>query len=130
MTAIFDHVGIRVSDFERSKVFYREALGVLGIELLYDKTLPDGGVAGFGKDRSSFFISSGRPLRGETHLAFAAGSEAEVNAFHSVAISTGGRDNGAPGPRPHYRPGYYAAFVLDPDGNNVEAVFVGKEGQP
>ena len=127
MTAILDHVGIRVSDFERSKSFYREALGVLGIELLYDKTFPDGSVAGFGRERSSFFISSGRPLRGETHLAFAAGSEAEVNAFHSVAISMGGRDNGAPGPRPHYRPGYYAAYVFDPDGNNVEAVFIATE---
>jgi catechol 2,3-dioxygenase-like lactoylglutathione lyase family enzyme len=127
VTAILDHVGIRVSDFERSKSFYREALGVLDIELLYDQTFPDGSVAGFDKGRSSFFISSGRPLRGETHLAFAASSEAEVYAFHSVAISVGGRDNGAPGPRPHYRPGYYAAFVFDPDGNNVEAVFIATE---
>lgn len=124
MSVILDHVGIRVNDFERSKAFYREALGVLGIQLLFDQTFPDGQVAGFGKERASFFIASGRSQRGETHLAFKAASQAEVNAFHSVALSMGGRDNGEPGPRPHYRPGYYAAFVLDPDGNNVEAVFL------
>jgi catechol 2,3-dioxygenase-like lactoylglutathione lyase family enzyme len=127
VTGILDHVGIRVSDFERSKAFYREALGALGIELLYDQTFADGSVAGFGKERSSFFVASGRPLRGETHLAFAAASKAEVNAFYSVALSMGGRDNGAPGPRPHYRPGYYAAYVFDPDGNNVEAVYTDPE---
>jgi catechol 2,3-dioxygenase-like lactoylglutathione lyase family enzyme len=129
MTVIIDHVGIRVSDFERSKAFYREALGVLGIELLYDQVFPDGSVAGFGKERSSFFVASGRPLRGETHVAFAAASQAEVNAFYSVALSMGGRDNGAPGPRPHYDAGYYAAFVLDPDGNNIEAVCHSKEDE-
>lgn len=127
MTAIFDHVGIRVSDFERSKAFYREVLGVLGIELLYEQEFPDGAVAGFGRDLSGFFIASGRPLRGETHLAFAAASQADVNAFYAVALSMGGQDNGPPGPRPHYRAGYYAAFVFDPDGNNVEAVHIGQE---
>jgi catechol 2,3-dioxygenase-like lactoylglutathione lyase family enzyme len=127
VTGILDHVGIRVSDFERSKAFYRESLGVLGIELLYDQAFPDGNVAGFGKERSSFFVASGRAQRGETHLAFKAASQAEVNAFYSVALSMGGRDNGAPGPRPHYRPGYYAAYVFDPDGNNVEAVFIDEE---
>ena len=127
MSDILDHVGIRVSDFDRSKAFYREALGVLGIELLYEQEFPDGAVAGFGKERSSFFVAGGRPLRGETHLAFTAASQAEVNAFYSVALSMGGQDNGAPGPRPHYRAGYYAAFVFDPDGNNVEAVYIGQE---
>ena len=123
---IIDHVGIRVSDIERSKAFYREALGALGISLLYEQSFPDGQVVGFGTDRSNFFIASGRPLRGETHIAFTAASQAEVNAFYSIAISMGGKDNGPPGPRPHYRPGYYAAFVFDPDGNNVEAVFHGE----
>ena len=127
MTGILDHVGIRVSDFERSKAFYKEALGVLGIELLYDQAFPDGSVAGFGKERSSFFVAGGRAQRGETHLAFKAASQAEVNAFYSVALSMGGRDNGAPGPRPHYRAGYYAAYVFDPDGNNVEVVFIADE---
>jgi catechol 2,3-dioxygenase-like lactoylglutathione lyase family enzyme len=123
MSVVIDHVGIRVSDFERSKAFYREALGVLGIQLLYEQSFgTEGSVAGYGKERSSFFIASGRPLRGETHLAFTAASRAEVNAFHSVGTSMGGRDNGAPGLRPHYHSDYYAAFVFDPDGNNVEAV--------
>jgi catechol 2,3-dioxygenase-like lactoylglutathione lyase family enzyme len=131
MSVVIDHVGIRVSDFERSKAFYREALGVLGIRLLYDQSFgSEGSVAGYGKERSSFFIASGRPLRGETHLAFAAASRAEVNAFHSVAISMGGRDNGVPGLRPHYHADYYAAFVLDPDGNNVEAVCHKAEENP
>lgn len=119
---IFDHVGIRVSDFDRSKVFYREALGTLKIELLADYTFSDGRVAGFGKERPTFWIASGRAGRGETHVAFTAASRAEVNAFHSVGISVGGRDNGPPGIRAHYHPNYFGAFVLDPDGHNIEAV--------
>jgi catechol 2,3-dioxygenase-like lactoylglutathione lyase family enzyme len=123
MSVVIDHVGIRVSDFERSKAFYREALGVLGIELLYEQKFGTSDyVGGFGKERPTFFIASGRPLRGETHVAFTAASRSEVQAFYTVALSVGGRDNGAPGPRPHYHANYYAAFVLDPDGNNVEAV--------
>ena len=122
MTAIIDHVGYKVSDFERSKAFYREALGTLGIELLADWTFGNDRVAGFGKERPTFWISSGRPLRGDTHVAFTAASRAEVEAFHSVAMSMGGRDNGPPGLRPHYHPDYYGAYVLDPDGYNIEAV--------
>jgi catechol 2,3-dioxygenase-like lactoylglutathione lyase family enzyme len=122
VTTIFDHVGIKVSDFERSKAFYREALGTLGIELLADFVAGPQQVAGFGKGQASFWISNGRPLKGETHLAFVAGSRAEVNAFYSVAMSMGGRDNGPPGIRAMYHPNYYGAYVFDPDGNNVEAV--------
>lgn len=122
MTAIIDHVGIKVSDFERSRAFYREALGTLGIDLLADWTFGADRIAGFGKEHATFWISSGRPTRSETHVAFTAASRAEVSAFYSVALSMGGRDNGPPGVRAHYHPDYFGAFVLDPDGNNIEAV--------
>jgi catechol 2,3-dioxygenase-like lactoylglutathione lyase family enzyme len=122
VSAILDHVGIKVSDFDRSKAFYREALGTQGIELLANLTFGTERVAGFGKDHATFWLSAGRSMRGETHIAFRASSRAEVQAFYSVALSMGGRDNGAPGLRPHYHPNYYGAFVLDPDGNNIEAV--------
>jgi catechol 2,3-dioxygenase-like lactoylglutathione lyase family enzyme len=119
---IIDHVGIKVSDIARSFAFYREALGTLGIEVLADFTVGGERHVGFGTDKPDFWISSGRPLRGETHVAFTASSRSEVQAFHSVALSMGGRDNGSPGVRAHYHPDYYGAYVLDPDGNNVEAV--------
>lgn len=122
MNAIIDHVGLKVADFERSKAFYQAALGTLGVEVLADFTFGQDRVAGFGKERPSFWISNGRDGLSETHVAFIAASRAEVNAFYSVALSMGGRDNGPPGIRAHYHPNYYGAFVFDPDGNNVEAV--------
>lgn len=122
MTTILDHVGIKVSDFDRSLALYREALATLGIELLSDMTFGRDRIAGFGKEHPSFWISNGASARGETHVAFTAASRAEVAAFYSVALSMGGRDNGAPGLRAQYHPDYYGAFVLDPDGNNIEAV--------
>ncbi len=122
MTSILDHVGLKVSDFDRSVAFYREALATLGIELLSDMTFGRDRIAGFGKERPSFWISNGAEGRGETHVAFTAASRSEVQAFYSVALSMGGRDNGAPGIRAHYHANYYGAFVLDPDGHNVEAV--------
>jgi catechol 2,3-dioxygenase-like lactoylglutathione lyase family enzyme len=128
VTVILDHIGIKVSDFERSKAFYREALGTLGIGLLSDLTFGGDRIAGFGKERPTFWISNGLSTRGETHVAFTAASRAEVQAFYSVGLSMGGRDNGAPGIRAQYHPDYYGAYVLDPDGHNVEAVCIGKEG--
>lgn len=125
-----DHVGLRVSDMERSFVFYREALQTLGIVSLADFTVAGTRHAGFGRARPEFWISGGRPLRGETHVAFTARSRSEVHAFHSVALSVGGRDNGAPGLRVHFHPDYYGAFVLDPDGNNIEAVCHKPENEP
>jgi catechol 2,3-dioxygenase-like lactoylglutathione lyase family enzyme len=122
MTTIIDHVGLKVSDFDRSLALYREALATLGIELLSDMTFGRDRIAGFGKGHPSFWISNGASARGETHVAFSAASRAEVAAFYSVALSMGGRDNGAPGLRAQYHPDYYAAFVLDPDGHNIEAV--------
>ena len=119
---ILEHLGIKVADVERSVAFYREALGTLGIGILADFEVGGARVVGFGKDKPDFWISPGRQARGETHVAFRAASRAEVAAFYSVALSVGGRDNGAPGIRAHYHPDYYGAFVLDPDGNNIEAV--------
>jgi catechol 2,3-dioxygenase-like lactoylglutathione lyase family enzyme len=123
-----DHIGLNVSSYERSRAFYQQALAPLGIELLME--FP--GVAGFGRDRKpDFWIGSGpqqpEQLRVITpvHVCFAAASRAEVEAFHRAALAAGGRDNGAPGLRPQYHPEYYGAFVLDPDGHNVEAVFHG-----
>lgn len=125
--SVFDHLSIRVANFAKSEGFYREALAALGIAQLFSVSRSDGHVAGFGRDRASFFIADGQGPQGVSHLAFSAGSHAEVEAFHKIALTVGGRDNGAPGLRPQYHAGYYAAFVLDPDGNNIEAVFHGVE---
>ena len=122
---MLDHVAIEVSDFARSKAFYEAALEPLGIRLLME---PVEGSAGFGKDtehgpKPFFWIDArGRPAVSGAHVAFGVRSIEQVDAFHAAALAAGGTDNGAPGPRPIYHPGYYGAFVLDPDGNNVEAV--------
>jgi catechol 2,3-dioxygenase-like lactoylglutathione lyase family enzyme len=116
---MLDHVGILVSDFERSKRFYEEALSPLGYELIME---PRHGAAGLGcSAKPDFWISQGE-LGRPVHVAFAASDRATVKAFHEAAVAAGGRDNGRPGLRPEYHPTYYAAFVLDPDGNNIEAV--------
>ena len=116
---MLDHVGIRVSDFEQSKRFYAEALSPLGYELIKE---PSASAAGFGRQgKPEFWIGqgdSGQPV----HIAFAADDRARVDAFHEEALAAGGRNNGGPGLRPKYHPSYYAAFVFDPDGNNIEAV--------
>ena len=122
---MIDHLGITVSDFDASKAFYDKAMAPLGASLLY--MVPEeytGGakVGGYGRDRPVFWIGAMGPRTGPAHVAFAAESRAQVDAFHKAALAAGGRDNGAPGLRPHYHPNYYGAFVLDPDGTNVEAV--------
>ena len=114
---MLDHVTLKVADVARAAAFYDEALEPLGLQCLI------GGEdhAGYGDQRPFFWIGAdGRG--GYAHVAFAAPSRAAVDAFHAAAIRAGGRDNGPPGLRPHYHPDYYAAFVLDPDGYNVEAV--------
>jgi catechol 2,3-dioxygenase-like lactoylglutathione lyase family enzyme len=122
---MIDHVGIEVGDFERSKAFYERALEPLGIRLLME---PVEGSAGFGKDgprgpNPFFWIAArGRPVVQGAHVAFGVRSAEQVDAFHAAALAAGGTDNGPPGRRPLYHPGYYGAFVLDPDGNNIEAV--------
>jgi catechol 2,3-dioxygenase-like lactoylglutathione lyase family enzyme len=117
---MIDHTGLPVSDFEKSKRFYAAALAPLGYELMMEFD----GAAGFGAGgKPDFWIgkAEARPASG-IHVAFASADRATVDAFYKAAIAAGGRDNGAPGLRTIYHPTYYGAFVLDPDGNNVEAV--------
>ena len=116
-----DHVGFAVADYQRSKTFYEQALAPLGLKLLMEFS---GAAAGFGRDgsRPSFFIEAhGEPARGRLHIALSAASRAQVDAFYAAAIEAGGIDNGAPGIR-WYHADYYGAYVLDPGGNNIEAV--------
>jgi catechol 2,3-dioxygenase-like lactoylglutathione lyase family enzyme len=116
---MFDHIGFPVKDLAKSRAFYATALAPLGIELIVDRAE----CAAFGKaGRAHFWLAaSGSPPSG-VHLALIAANRAEVRAFHRAALQAGGTDNGAPGLRPQYHPDYYGAFVLDPDGHNVEAV--------
>lgn len=126
---MIDHTGFNVTDINLSKAFYLKALSPLGYEALltYEHAV------GFGvRDQDSgddpggdFWISSGIPYQPRSHIGFRANSEQEVIAFYEAALAAGGKDNGAPGLRTHYHPGYFAAFVLDPDGYNIEAVFHG-----
>jgi catechol 2,3-dioxygenase-like lactoylglutathione lyase family enzyme len=118
---VVDHVGFAVADYERAKAFYEKALAPLGVTLLMEF---GGAAAGFGKGgRPSFFIEAdGEPVRGRFHIAFRAETRAQVDAFHGAATEAGGTDNGAPGVRAIYHPDYYGAYVLDLDGNNIEAV--------
>lgn len=122
MTHIIDHVGLTITEFERSRAFYTAALGTLGIGLVTEFAHDGQHLAGYGRERPDFWIADSQQVRSKTHVAFLARSRAEVNAFYTVALSMGGRDNGPPGLRPQYHPNYYGAFVFDPDGNNVEAV--------
>ncbi|AKC87919.1 VOC family protein [Pseudoxanthomonas suwonensis] len=123
---MLDHLGFTVSDFARSRAFYAQALAPLGIAVVMEvDPAQTGGSshAGFGDHGKPYFwIGDGGTAHGGVHVAFLAGSRATVDAFHHAALAAGGRDNGAPGLRPHYHPNYYGAFILDPDGNNVEAV--------
>jgi catechol 2,3-dioxygenase-like lactoylglutathione lyase family enzyme len=124
---MLDHIGLAISDIRRSEAFYSAALAPLGITKLYEygpeRTDSGGTAIGFGKDMMPFFWIGDNERVGEgTHVAFNAPNRAAVDAFYEAAIAAGGRDNGPPGLRPKYHPGYYGAFVLDPDGINVEAV--------
>ena len=123
---MLDHTGIAVSDWTKSKRFYEAALKPLAIAVLLEVTPEQSGGgahAGFGKgDKAFFWIGTGQHVSGPTHFAFTAESRAVVDEFYRAALAAGGRDNGAPGIREYYHPNYYGAFVLDPDGNNVEAV--------
>ena len=126
---MIDHVGFPVSDYARSKAFYEKALAPLGytliMEVTADQTESGSRAAGFGKQGKPDFWIGGiieGGLKGILHIAIATESRATVDAFHRAALAAGGKDNGAPGLRPHYHPNYYGAFVLDPDGHNIEAV--------
>jgi catechol 2,3-dioxygenase-like lactoylglutathione lyase family enzyme len=121
-----DHIGVPVADYERSKTFYTKVLAPLGYVLQRDVDLSDetgpGGYAGFGIERPQFWIGTGKPFTGRLHVAFVAADRSLVRAFYAAALAAGGQDNGPPGLRPHYHANYYGAFVLDPDGHNIEAV--------
>jgi catechol 2,3-dioxygenase-like lactoylglutathione lyase family enzyme len=114
---MLDHVGLVVSDFGRAKSFFESALAPLG----YTKLMEFSGAAGFGAGKPDFWISQGAAPK-PVHVAFAASDRKIVDAFHKAALAAGGRDNGAPGVRKEYHPNYYGAFIIDPDGNNIEAV--------
>jgi catechol 2,3-dioxygenase-like lactoylglutathione lyase family enzyme len=124
---MIDHTGVAVSDFAASKAFYAKALAPIGYGLLMEVPASLTGhddAAGFGEPpKPDFWIGGGgqAPIS-RVHVAFRVKSRALVDAFYKAAIAAGGRDNGAPGLRPHYHPNYYGAFVLDPDGHNIEAV--------
>lgn len=124
---MLDHVGFAISDLERSRRFYDAALEQLGLSIQMavppDETRDGRAAVGYGKDGDPIFWIGDKERVGEgTHVAFRADSREQVDAFHAAAIAAGGKDNGGPGLRPHYAPDYYAAFVLDPDGFNIEAV--------
>ncbi len=122
---MIDHTGVPVSDYARSKAFYDAAFGALGGGLLHEVPPQFTGgvkVVGYGRDQPVFWLNEGGNPGPGRHVAFVARNRAEVDAFHAAALAAGGRDNGAPGPRPHYHEHYYGAFVFDPDGNNIEAV--------
>jgi catechol 2,3-dioxygenase-like lactoylglutathione lyase family enzyme len=126
---MIDHTGIGAADVARSAAFYDVALGAIGLRRVMQLPPGDGADGiGYGVDYPVFWIDRFHPHSTSQHTAFAATSRAAVDAFHAAALSAGGRDNGPPGLRDTamgYPPGYYAAFVLDPDGNNIEAVFRG-----
>jgi catechol 2,3-dioxygenase-like lactoylglutathione lyase family enzyme len=123
---MIDHVGFAVTNLHASKAFYEAALTPLGIAVLMtvtpEQTEAGGTAVGFGKDRPFFWIGDNEQVGEGTHIAFTADARDQVDAFYKGAMAAGGRDNGAPGIRAHYHPDYYAAFVLDPDGMNIEAV--------
>jgi catechol 2,3-dioxygenase-like lactoylglutathione lyase family enzyme len=122
---MIDHIGFPVSDYARSKAFYEKALAPLGYEVIMEVRTNEMGApaAGFGiGGNPDFWIGGEGRVGNPVHVAVVAKDRAAVDVFHQAALAAGGKDNGAPGLRPHYHPDYYAAFVLDPDGHNIEAV--------
>jgi len=123
---MIDHLGLSVSDYEAAKAFYSKALAPLDYSLIMEVTEEQTGhaaAAGFGADgKPDFWIGGEGAMNKPVHVAILAKDRATVDAFYKAAMAAGGRDNGAPGLRPHYHANYYGAFVLDPDGHNIEAV--------
>lgn len=116
---MIDHIGIDVSDYQRARRFYSAALTPLGYQVLMEY----GETAGFGADgKPDFWISENQATKPTVHVAFQCNQRALVDQFYSAALEAGGRDNGPPGIREDYSPTYYAAFVFDPDGHNIEVV--------
>ena len=124
---MLDHLGFTVADYPRSRAFYERVLAPLGYSVVMDVTREmSGGYEGCGfgpPGKPAFWVGQGTGEAGRgMHIAFIATSRADVDAFHAAALAAGATDNGAPGLRPHYHPNYYGAFVIDPDGHNIEAV--------
>ena len=122
---MIDHTGLNVSDYPKSKAFYLAALAPLGYQVVKElpsSIVPDGGLGLGVPPKPDFWVAGGKPNVPPLHVAFRAENRAQVDAFYKAALAAGGRDNGPPGPRPHYHANYYGAFVLDPDGHNIEAV--------
>jgi len=122
---MIDHIGFPVADYARSKAFYLKALAPLGYALVMEvqQDVNDSPAAGFGANgKPDFWIGGEGALNRSVHIAVVARDRPSVDAFYRAALAAGGKDNGAPGLRPRYHPNYYGAFVLDPDGHNVEAV--------
>ena len=114
--SVIEHVVIGVADLEASRAFYERALDALGLRVIVDRP----GYVGFGEQMPFFFLAAREPSA-HVHVAFSAERPELCDAFHAAAVAAGGTDNGAPGPRPAYHERYYGAFVMDPDGNNIEA---------
>jgi len=123
---MIDHTGLKISDPVASRRFYEAALGSLGYRVLMEVPAEFTGgrvVLGYGvPPKPDFWVAQGKPEEPRVHVAFRADSRAGVDAFYRAALAAGGKDNGPPGPRPHYHEHYYGAFVLDPDGHNIEVV--------
>jgi catechol 2,3-dioxygenase-like lactoylglutathione lyase family enzyme len=123
---MIDHTGLQVSDPIASRAFYDNALAPLGYKMMVQiPTEHTGGAAVFGygvPPKADFWVNQGTPNDPRIHVAFRAETHSQVDEFYRAALAAGGKDNGKPGPRPHYHKDYYGAFVLDPDGHNVEAV--------
>jgi len=122
---MIDHIGVSVSDFAKSRTFYVKALAPLNYELLMEFPSSGSGspdTAGFGERPHPDYWFGVGPVQARVHVAFRAKSRQHVDAFYQAAMAAGGRDNGGPGLRPQYHANYYGAFVLDPDGHNIEAV--------
>ena len=123
---MIEHTGLSVSNFVKAKKFYLKALTPLGYEIIYDmkkeQAIGLGTRKSNGDPETSFWIHKGAAQRPHMHVAFRAKTRKAVKEFYEAALKAGGKDNGGPGVREDYAPNYYAAFVLDPDGNNIEAV--------
>ena len=122
-----DHVSLPVKRLASARKFYEAALGALGMTINMDV----GSAFGMGsKNEKIFWISRERGAGGGAHFAFSVGSRPDVDAFHRAGLAAGGTNHGAPGPRPHYGPNYYAAFLKDPEGNNIEVVCYARIARP
>jgi catechol 2,3-dioxygenase-like lactoylglutathione lyase family enzyme len=122
---MIDHTSVAVTDYAVSKKFYEQVLGSIGYELLAEFPASVTGTAdvcGFGENGKPDFWLAFNASAPHQHVAFRVESRALVEAFHKAGLAAGGRDNGGPGPRPHYHANYYGSFILDPDGHNIEAV--------